>query len=172
MLAPPTWTHRASAVALAVLLASFGVFRFDVEQAIPEQRVPGNPLGGLLPSFFPNPFRLTVDITSETEKRGTGPASAAFLKSLALSATPAGNPSGNFDFLDEVHVFVEAQGLAKRECATLKPVPRGVTTVSFTVVKDLDLLPYVNAGASLTTTATGTQPPRDFTFDGKAVFEI
>ncbi len=158
--------------ALALALSSCGVVRFDLEQAIDEQRVPGNVIGGLLPSFFPNPFRLTIDVKAETQKRGTGPATAAFLKSLTLAATPAANPSGNFDFLEEVHVFIEAPALAKKEIATLKPVPRGATSVTFAVVKDVDLLPYVNAGASFTTSATGTQPARDFTFDGKAVIEI
>lgn len=99
---------RSWLVTLAFFLASCGAIRFEVEQAISEQRVPGSPLGGILPDFFPNPFRLTIDVKAETEKRGTGPATAAFLKSLTLNATPAGNPSGTFDFLDEVHVFVEA----------------------------------------------------------------
>jgi hypothetical protein len=51
-------------------------------------------------------------------------------------------------------------------------VPRGQASVSFTVVPDVNLLPYVNAGATMTTTATGRQPAKDFTFDGKAVFEV
>ncbi|MEW5737659.1 MAG: hypothetical protein AB1938_01970 [Myxococcota bacterium] len=163
---------RSWLVTLAFFLASCGAIRFEVEQAISEQRVPGSPLGGILPDFFPNPFRLTIDVKAETEKRGTGPATAAFLKSLTLNATPAGNPSGTFDFLDEVHVFVEAPGLSRVEVATLKPVPKGQTSVSFTIVPDVNLLPYVNAGATMSTTATGTQPARDFTFDGKAVFEV
>lgn len=157
---------------LLVLSTSCGAIRFDLEQPIAEQKVPGSLLGGVLPNFFPNPFKLTIDVQAETEKRGTGPATAAFLKSLTLSATPAGNPSGTFDFLDEVHVFVEAPGLEKVEVATLKPVPKGQTSVSFTVVPEINLLPYVNAGATMSTTATGTQPAKDFTFDGKAVFEV
>lgn len=167
-------THaRFSLVMFAVVLISgCGTVRFDVEQKLDEQRVMGNPLGGVLPTLLPNPFKLTIDVKTETEKRGTGPASAAYLKTLTLSATPAGNPSGNFDFLDEVHVFIEAPGLQKTEIATLKLVPRGATTVTFTPVKDVNLLPYVNAGASLTTTATATPPARDFTFDGRVVLEI
>lgn len=158
--------------AASLVLAGCGVVRFDVEQKLDEQRVQGNPLGGVLPTLLPNPFRLTIDVKSETEKRGTGPATAAYLKSLTLSATPAASPSGNFDFLEEVHVFIEAPGLQKVEIATLKPVPKGATTVSFTPAKDVNLLPYVNAGATLTTSATATPPARDFTFDGKVVLEV
>ena len=164
--------RRWSFLAVLALLTSCGSIRFNLEQPIAEQKVPGNLLGGVLPNFFPNPFKLTIDVKAETEKRGTGPATAAFLTSLVLNATPAGNPSGTFDFLDEVHVLVEAPGQPKVEVATLKPVPRGQTSVSFTIVPDVNLLPYVNAGATMSTTATGTQPAKDFTFDGKAVFEI
>lgn len=164
--------RRLSILTALALLTSCGAIRFDLDQPISEQRVPGNLLGGVLPNFFPNPFKLTIDVQAETEKRGTGPATAAFLKSLDLNATPAGNPSGTFDFLDEVHVFVEAPGQPKVEVATLKPVPKGQTSVSFAIAPDVNLLPYINAGATMSTTATGTQPAKDFTFDGKAVFEV
>lgn len=164
--------RRVTTLATLALLSSCGAIRFELEQVISEQRVEGSLLGGVLPSFFPNPFKLTIDVKAETEKRGTGPATAAFLKSLSLAATPAGNPSGTFDFLDEVHLFVEAPGLPKVEVATLKPVPRGQAMVDFAIVPEVNLLPYVNAGATMTTTATGTQPAKDFTFDGKAVFEV
>ena len=31
---------------------------------------------------------------------------------------------------------------------------------------DVELLPYINAGAQITATATGTQPSSDFSYDG------
>lgn len=164
--------RRLTLLTVLALLTSCGAIRFDLEQPIAEQKVPGSLLGGVLPNLFPNPFKLTIDVRAETEKRGTGPATAAFLTSLDLNATPADNPSGTFDFLDEVHVFVEAPGQPKVEVATLKPVPKGQTSVSFSIVPNVNLLPYVNAGATMSTTATGRQPAKDFTFDGKAVFEV
>ncbi len=161
-----------SCVLALFFFSSCGGVHFDVDQALGEQRIPGSPLGAVLPSLLPNPFRLNVDLKAETAKRGTGPATAAFLKSLTLAATPAANPSGNFGFLEEVHVFIEAPALPKKEVALLKPVPSEATSVTFTIIDGVDLLPYVNAGASITTTATGTQPARDFTFDGKVVLDI
>jgi hypothetical protein len=100
---------RVAALVSSVVFAGCGGLHFDVEQPLPEQRIAGNPLGGVLPSFLPNPLTVTIDVKAETEKRGTGPASAAFLKVLTLSATPASAPSGNFDFLDEIHIFIEGQ---------------------------------------------------------------
>lgn len=157
---------------LALGVSSCGAVGFDLTQDLQEQRVPGSPLGGVLPSLVPNPFKLTLDVKAETQKRGTGPATAVFLKELTLSATPAATPSGTFDFLDEVHVFIESSSQAKVEVAKLKPVPRGVSRVTFDVLPAVDLLPSVNAGATLTTSATGTQPAKDFTFTGQVVVTV
>jgi hypothetical protein len=160
---------RGVAIALALAaVAGCGVLPFDVGQDIAEQKVPGSVVGGILPSFIPTPIPITINIQSETEKRGTGPARSAGLSSLTLSATRS---SGTFDFLDEVHIFVSSQGnssLPRSEIATLKPVPKGATTVSFTPT-NVDLLPYINAGAQIDSQATGTQPKNDFFFDGHLV---
>ena len=159
-------------LALALVLPACGAVGFDVQQALPEQRVSGNPLGGVLPSFVPTPFSLTIDVKAETEKRGTGPATGASLKSLTLSATPAGAPSGTFDFLDEVHIFIQAAGLPKVEIATAKPIAKGLTTLDFTIVPKVELLPYINAGATLDASASGRQPSADFTFVGQVVVSV
>ena len=158
----------------AFILCGCGAIGFDVEQKLPEQRIEKSVLGGLLPALFPNPAKLTVDLKAEQEKRGTGPATQIFLKKLQFNITPAGAPSGNFDFLEEAHLYAEssAAGLPKVEIATLKPVPRGATSVDFKIVPNVNLLPYVNAGAALSATATGTQPNQDITFDGVLIIDV
>jgi hypothetical protein len=165
---------RLIELVLCLALSGCGAISFDVEQKIPEQRVMGSALGGLLPSFLPSPIRLDVDLKAEQEKHGTGPATKLFLKRLEFDITPPATPSGNFDFLDEAHVFVEASaaGLPKVEIATLKPAPGGAVSVVFTAVPAVNLLPYVNAGAELSATASGTQPNRDVTFDGLIVLDV
>lgn len=146
--------------------------KFDVETDLVEQTVQGNALGGLLPSFIANPARLDIDIRSEVAKRGTGPAKAAYLKELSLSITPHAAPQGNFNFLDEAHLFVEGPGLEKKEIAKLQPVPRAMTKITFDLTPEVDLLPYINAGASISATAMGTQPTMTTKFDGHIVIEV
>lgn len=155
-------------LALCALLAGCGGIPFDVGQDLPEQRVPGSLLGGLLPSFVPAPIPVMIDLRSEVERRDTGPARSAQLKQLTLTATPRDAPSGRFDFLDEVHLYIEASdgSQPRREIARLQPVPKGQTSVTFTIVPDVDLLPYINAGAQITASAAGQQPQRDFTYAG------
>lgn len=159
---------RMALCAAALAMAGCGAIPFDVSQNVPEQQVQGNPLGGLLPSFLPTPFPITINVQQETQKRSTGPARSATLKSVSFSATPPAAPSGNFDFVDEIHIFVEAQSgpLPKVEIATLKPVPKGQTTINLTVVPGIDLLPYINVGATISANASGRQPTQNFSYDG------
>jgi hypothetical protein len=161
-----------AAILLALLGSGCGAISFDVEQPVPEQTVQGNPLGGLLPSFIPSPFRLNIDIEQETKKRSTGPASSAGLKALRFSATPPGMPSGTFDFVDEIHVFIAAASLPKVEIARLTPVPKGQTSIELVTSPEVNLLPYVNAGAEMSATATGRQPTSTFTFNGLVTITI
>jgi hypothetical protein len=163
---------------VALLLSSCGAVKFDFSYALPEQTVQGSPLGGLLPSFIPSPIPLNVDLRAETQKMNTGPASHVYLKSLAMqiTITPHDTPMNNFDFLTSVHVFVapkdSSSSLPQEEVAHIDAVPRGATKLDFQIVDGVDLLPYLNTGASLTATASGSVPPKDVTYDGLAVFTI
>lgn len=162
----------------ALALVSFSqckLINFDVTQPIGEQRVQGSPLGGFLPSLFPQAFAITINVKQETEARGTGPATSAKLKSLKLASTPVNAPSGPLDFIESVDVFVAStkdSRLEKKKIATLSSIPKGAVSVEFEVVPDVDLLPYINAGAEISTAAKGTQPSRDVTFDGQVVITV
>lgn len=115
---------RSGLLVLAVLLSSSscGALRFDVTQPIPSQEVPGASWASFLTGLLPGPLRLSIDVETETEKQGTGPATSAGLHALRLRAV-SGNPV-NFDFLDSVVVSVSADGLPTREVARLSPVLR------------------------------------------------
>ncbi len=157
---------------LFLVLCSCGAVSFDVEQDLQRQLIQGNPLGGILSSaFLPNPYSLNIDLKAEVAKRGTGPATKAFLKSLKFDIA-ADTPNANFDFVDETRLFVEGPGLSKVEIARKVPVPNGLKTLEFEVVPDVDLLPYINAGATITATATGSQPAADTAFTGKVIVEV
>jgi hypothetical protein len=168
-------TRALAAIVLSSVAAGCGDIPFDVSQDIPEQTVAGSPLGGVLPDFLAAPVPLMFDLTAETEKRNTGPAKSATLKLLSFAATPHGAPSGNFDFLDEIHISIDSQNdasLPKLEIANLAPVPKGQTQIELTLVRGVDLLPYINKGAEISATASGTQPQRDFSYDGRVTITV
>lgn len=148
-----------------------GLIAFDVSQDIPAQTVPGSPLGALLPeSLFAIP--MNIDIQSETAGHGTGPAHSVTLSSVTLTIT---SPSGaTFDFVSAIAIKISSSGnpnLPEVEIGRLEPVP-GTTSISIPPNGGVDLLPYINAGATITSTATGHMPASDVTFVGRVVVTV
>lgn len=149
--------------------ASCGLVAFDVAQPVPEQVVPGSPIGGLgLPlTLFEIPF--DVDLEAQTKAQGTGPARSVRLKQVTLVTT---NPSGaTFSFLEALTLHVSAEGLAEQEIARLLQVP-AQKEISLEVLPDVELLPYVKKGAKLRASAKGRMPAQDTTIAGKVVLRV
>lgn len=156
-----------------------GVGDFPVEVSVQEQRVEGSPLGGLLGGVFDVPIPLDVDLTAETAARDTGPAQHVRLSELSLSITGTAEGAGDtddFDFLDSAEIFVESaasgSSLPRVRVARIDPAPDGARSVFFETDTSVDLLPYVNEGARLTSSAEGRVPPDDVTFDGRVVLIV
>ncbi|HJL19898.1 MAG TPA: hypothetical protein RMH99_29815 [Sandaracinaceae bacterium LLY-WYZ-13_1] len=156
---------------------STGGFELGIDLA--EQRVDGNPVGGLLGGFFEVPIPLMVDLAAETAARDTGPAQRVRLVELSLAITPTAESEGDtddFGFLDGAEIFVESadagSSLRRQRIATLEEVPEGARELFFATDPEVDLLPYIDEGARLTSSAEGTVPPDDVTFDGRAVLSV
>jgi|GEM_PF-2261663 hypothetical protein len=151
---------------------SAGIGSFDVTEESSEAVITGgggSPLGDLLPvnNLFP-PMTLMINLEEELEEQNAEGAKAIFLQDLEMVITDTEQPEGdtdNFDFVDEVNVFVESTKsgttLEKKQIATLKDVPEGQTSVSFTTEKDVNLKPYVEEGMKLTTAGSGEVPEDD-----------
>lgn len=180
------WSRRellqaglAGAAALLVAPLGCGALRFDISQAIAEQKIMGSVLGQLLGSFIPTPFPLTINLEQETKARGTGPAQSAGLKALSFRLTNIPNPprsSDNFDFVDRIEIFIESaksgSALTKQKIADLLTVPRGVQTLNLQCYPNVDLVPYINEGSRISSTASGKAPAQDVTFDGLITVEV
>lgn len=156
-----------------------GALRFDITQAVPEQRIMGSVLGALLGSFIPTPFPLSINLEQETRARGTGPAQSAGLKALSFRLTNIPSPprsSDTFDFVDRIEIFIESakagSSLSKQKIADLLSVPRGVQTLSLQCYPSVDLVPYINEGSRISSSASGKLPAQDVTFDGLITVEI
>jgi hypothetical protein len=159
-----------------VLCAGCGdLVAFDIEQALPEQRVQGSPLPGPLAALFPLP--LDLDLAAEIEKRDPGPIDRIAIASLSLSITDTARTGGDIDdwaFVESIRVFVKSsrQGssLPRVEIASVN-APGAVTTMTFQVT-GVNLKPYVNEGSIVESEGRGTLPPDDVTYDGAAVFTV
>lgn len=169
-------TMRSLVVLAALLpgLSGCGLITFDVAREIPEQRVQGNLVSMLLEGFVDNPIPMNIDLEQETAARDAGPACGARLTSLTFDITASAQGPGDeddFDFVDRVVLFVEADGLSRRELARLDPVPQNATSLSLDP-SDLDLLPYIERGATIVSEVSGTPPADDVTFKGAYVVEV
>jgi hypothetical protein len=162
--------HRGMGVVLllATSLLGCGLVKFDVSQDIPEQTVPGNPLAGLLPpALFAIP--LDIDVQSSAKARGAGAATSASIKSLSFTIkTP---PSETFAFLDSITIKISAPGRPEVEVASLSPVPHE-GTIQMKPTPGINLLPYLEAGPTMTAVASGHAPSQDITFNGKLVITV
>lgn len=76
-----------------------------------------------------------------------------------------------FDFVDSIAISISAAGLPDIEIARLQPVP-GAASISIPPDGGVDLLPYINAGATIAASASGHMPVSDTTFAGKVVATV
>jgi hypothetical protein len=154
--------------ACLVAVAACGLIKFDVDQSIPEQTIPGSPLGAALPpTLFTIP--LQVDIDSSLKAHGAGAASGAYLKAVTLTVTAP--PGATFDFLDSISLSIASPGQMEVELTRLSPVPAG-GTVTLTPSARVNLLPYIKSGATITTRAVGRPPAQEIKFNGKVTITI
>jgi len=162
---------------LALLaLAGCGVTDFDIDQPIIEQRVQGSPLPGPLAVLFPLP--LDINISQKIKEMETGPIDSVTLSKLTLdiTATAMGNgDTDTWDFVDDIRVFVKSSksgtALPRVEIANAH-APGAVTTLSFNVMKNVDLQPYVEEGSVVEGESSGRLPEDDVTYDGEGVFTV
>jgi hypothetical protein len=162
----------ALALSLICALGAMGCgnISFDVEQDIPVTFIdPGKVDPNLPAGAVETEAPLNIDIQAETEKRNTGPASSARLKSLTFTIIMP--PQGTFYFATGVSIFISANGLPTREIARLTPIPN-TTTISVPPIPDVEMLPYAERGATITATAVGTWPREYTEYVGKVVMTI
>jgi hypothetical protein len=163
-------------LAAGSLTGGCGVFDFDVDQAVPEQRIMGSAIAALLPTFIPNPFPLTINLSEETQAHGTGPAQSAGLTSLTFQITDTAMPPGNFGFVQSISIYISStmQGtmLTQQLIADLPNPPGPVPMMTLQTYPNVNLLPYINEGSDITSMATGNAPSQDTTFDGQIVVHV
>jgi hypothetical protein len=165
-------------VGLALVLGGCAnILDFEIERDIDEQHIAGSPVGGLLGDLFELP--LMVDLESEVSRHDAGSVTAVRLTDLTLSITATDRPAGDeddFDFLERIELFIESTSagttLERRKIAELAPVRAGQTTITLVTIESVNLKPYVEEGARITSSGEGTAPADDVSFDGHLVLLV
>ncbi len=114
-----------------------------------------------------------IDFSQELKNQGVtkSDVDSVHLQTFTLTVeAPAGQ---NFDFMDSISFSVETDGQPRTVVAKLDSVPKGVSTITLTVEKNLELAPYVVAPSMrMTTSVVGKRPPQQTTVAAHLVFDI
>ena len=176
-----TWTwSRLSAVTLLLGLSVAGcqADSFNVTIDVTEQRQVGQ-VGGTISTLLPTPFVFAVNLNDEAKIRNANPPRQAFIKDFTMVITGTARPVGDidtFDYLNTAEFFVEptraGSVLQKVKVADIPAKEGPAGQISPRLVSNLDLLPLLQEGARLTSTATGSTPSDDVTYSASIVLGV
>jgi len=172
-----------AAVPFAALVLSCGnvpKLHFNVTRDIGPETISGSITPCSLTSHLPvdllgNPFNVTITQQQDFPQQNTDVQhiTSAKLDELTLSLT-ATSPQQNWDFLEDITISAEANGLPKATVASIGidtesavAIAAGSSTLSLKPT-GLNLAPYIKAsgGFSLTSDAVGCPPSQDADFTG------
>lgn len=176
--------HAAALLSIALPVSTLAagcseLLTFEVSELIGEQRVPGDPTGGVLTDLLGADVPIQLDLSAESAARNTGPISRVTLRSLSFSITATGQSDAadvdTFDFVSTLDILVSSARpdttLPRIVVATLETPPPGARVVALTT-SDVNLKAYIEEGAVIESAATGTVPRDDVTFNGRAAFTL
>jgi hypothetical protein len=162
----------ASAIALAGLCTCAGIDNFDVDvegqASIPKATVVENLLSAVnFPGFD------SIDLSQEFKNQGVTKDDVDNVHIKSMTFTIDSPSDGNFDFLDSLTFFAEAEGLDKVQVASLASVPKGKRTLELEIDEDVDLQPYVVAPSMrMSSHIEGKRPDEDTTVTATVTLDV
>lgn len=161
---------RSSVALLGLASCAIG---FDVPYDIPQQTVPGDPVahaaGSLLSGTPVDPFQLDVNLDEEEQAHHVAAISHVYLSSLDFDITSGG--SDCFDFVQSVTISIESTkpGTTLQPSVVATGTSPGCVTHFALTPTSVDLEPFIEEGARVTSTGQGVPPDHDETFTGHLV---
>lgn len=183
---------RLSTVTAVLLAGCLGAITvvFNVEEPVPEQTVPGDPLQELLGDGDFDPVGMDVTMEQEYQQEEFDYVKTLELTALSFSITAdSTNPSvdtledgqpDDFSFIDQIDVVIQANigGTDQSEVIAYlnsgdPQLDPGNSTINLTTT-GVNILDYMEApgGYTIEIQATGNLPPDDVIFDGLATYRV
>jgi len=164
---------RRAGLALAVVLVSGScdLAAFDVTQNVPTQTIPGSSTGTTLP--VQSVLEVDISLSSSDLPTGIGFVTSVTLKSATFTITSP--PQQTFNFIQGVSLSIAAP--SNQILATETPIATGQgdpssSTLKLQPVGNVNLLPYLRAGAIVHARGMGTQPTDTTTLNGQIVLTV
>jgi hypothetical protein len=165
------WTVALAALALGTC-SSLDNIEVPVtgDATIPRRSVLDELVGNLSFAGFDG---FDISQSQQFENQGYSKDQVDSVRMLEMTLTIRSPAGSNFDFLDAIRFYAEAEGLPRVLVAELEPVPDGASTLSLDVVSSVELQPYVVAPAmTLTTEADGVRPAEETMVEAEAIFDV
>ncbi len=95
------------------------------------------------------------------------------IKLKKLSLTISAPEDGNFDFINSIDLYINAEGMDETKIASATDIPKGSKEINLTV-NDVDLTPYItgNEISFKATTVTGEIVTQNIDIDLHSVFHV
>jgi hypothetical protein len=171
----PRWSATRHTIALASLVGltmCANLDNIDVsvggKASIPKSTLIDKLLGSVAFGGFDS-----VDFTTELKNQGVtkNDVDAVHLKTMTLAVESP--DTGNFDFIQSVHFFAQADGLDKVEIASMDSIPKGKRQLDLIVNANADLKPYVVAPSMrILSEVQGARPAEDTTVAASVVLDV
>lgn len=164
----------AASVALALVwvVGCSDLVSFSFTETSQPITVEGSPLGHLpVENPFGEAIKLDIDLEQELEAQDATGAKSVHLEGLVLRIT-SDSDGETFNFLDELELFANADGLERQPVAFIDEVPRDAGRISLETNSGVDLKPYVEEGMRLEAEARASSPDQDTAFQAIATIRV
>ena len=89
---------------------------------------------------------ITTNVEQKMEEENSNKDLIEYANLTQLILTTKSPESSNFDFLNQIEIFIKANGLAKQKIASKYNIPEtGLKTLDLTIVPNIDLTNYIKA---------------------------
>jgi hypothetical protein len=164
-----------AAVVVAALVLTLGcsdLVSFSFTETSQNITVEGSALGQLpVDNPFGEAIKLDIDLEQELEAQDATGAKSVHLEGLVLQIT-SDSDGENFNFLEELELFANADGLERKSVAFIDDVPRDTGRISLQTDSGIDLKPYVEEGMRLEAEARASSPDEDTVFQAIATIRV
>ena len=117
--------------------------QFDIEST--SQSTIPSVIGIDLPFDLPTPT-ITTNIEQEMEENNSRKDLIEYAALKELEFTITSPATADFDFLNEVEIFIRAEGIEQKKIAEVHSIPEtGLKIIKLDVVKNVDLQNYIKA---------------------------
>ena len=114
-----------------------------------------------------------VDFSESFKNQGVTPDQVDSVRLKAMTIIVEAPSNGNFNFIEKLHFFAQAEGLPRVPIGSMEMVPQGKREINLDVNADVELKPYVTAPVmQISSEVEGSRPEQDTVIAAAVVLDV